>query len=281
MAHITVPYPDTDQDGIVDGTTIVETTLSLYYWDAASVWLIADNNVVDASENNVSGDIPVSALTGTPIGGGGYLEDEAAVAIESILDLSYSGNDTINLTIDTNTAFLGAATIDLTFDPRVVEVLAVKKGAFDTLTVNLNYAHFGSDTQIARFVAHQQDAAGVDATGGVVVAEVKLIAVGSTMDESPLTLELVTLKDNKGDTIPFTLGNNDSIAIVGGIGDANRDGVVDAFDCVYIARAIAGFPGWSIDTPTMDVSGDTIVDAWDCTYLARHLVGIPGYPLGG
>ncbi|HUV56463.1 MAG TPA: right-handed parallel beta-helix repeat-containing protein [Dehalococcoidales bacterium] len=294
IAHISVPYPDEELepeggDGIVDETDIDENTLGLYYWDEAAdpdpMWRLADNNEVDTALNTVSGDIPVSALTGTPVGMGGYLEDEAAVAIESILNLNYSvegaPGGTVTLTIDTNTAFLGAATIDLIFDPRVVEVVAGENSVFDTLTVNPDYAHFGDDTQIARFVANQAFEAGVNATGGVVVAEVKLNAVGSTMDESPLTLEVITLKDNKGDTIPLTLGANDSIAIVGGIGDADRSGKVDAFDCVYIARAIAGFPGWSIDTPTMDVSGDDMVDAWDCTYLARHLVGILGYPLGG
>ena len=28
-----------------------------------------------------------------------------------------------------------------------------------------------------------------------------------------------------------------------------------------------------------DVSGDGVVDAWDCTYLARAIAGIPGYNL--
>jgi len=288
IAHIIVPYPDVaPDDGIVDDTTVVETTLGLYYWDDATAgWLIADNNVVDPVANTVSGDIPISALTGTPIGGGGYLEDEAAVAIESILDLNYSvlgaPGGTVNLTIDTNTAFLGAATIDLIFDPRVVEVVAGENSAFDTLTVNPDYGFIGIDTQIARFVAHQEDAAGVDATGGVVVAEVKLNAVGATMDVSPLRLEVITLKDNKGDIIPFTLGANDSIAIVGGVGDADRSGKVDVFDCVYIARAIAGFSGLSINIPTMNVDGSNeppFVDAYDCTYLARHIAGFAGYPL--
>jgi len=287
IAHIIVPYPDVDPaDGIVDGTTIVETTLGLYYWDeTTSTWLIAANNVVNTLDNEVSGDIPVSALTGTPIGTGGYLEDEAAVAIESILNLNYSvegaPGGTVNLTIDTNTAFLGGATIDLIFDPTVVEVVAGENSAFNTLTVNTNYAHFGSFMQIARFVAYQEDADGVDATGGVVVAEVKLIAVGSTMEESHLQLQVVTLKDNEGDIVPSFLGENDSIAIVGGIGDASRDGVVDAYDCVVIARAIAGFPDYSIDHSTMDVSGDHMADVWDCTYLARHLAGDPEFPLGG
>lgn len=284
IAHITVPYPDVDpDDGIVDDTDppVDETTLSLYYWDEdADMWLIADNNEVDTDGNNVSGDIPISALTGTPVGMGGYLEDEATVAIESILNLSNKGDGSVKLTINTNTAFLGAATIDLIFDPRVVEVLGVVEdsSAFDTLTVNPDYAVIGNDTQIARFVARQAGATGVNATEGAVVAVVKLKAVGSTMDVSPLHLEVTTLKDNKGDIIPLA-DVATSFAIVGGVGDANRDTYVDLADVVEIERAIAGFLGYSIDTPTMDVDGKDDVDAFDCTYLARHLIDLPEYPL--
>lgn len=271
-AHITVPYTKPLPAGVE------EDTLGLYYWDeAVNMWRIARNSAVDTTANTVSGDIPVSALTGTPIGLGGY---EALVAIESILNLSYSGEDTVKLTIDTNTAFLGAATIDLMFDPRVVEVLSGESSDFDTLTVNLNYAHFGSDTQIARFLAYQETGAGVDATDGAVVAVVKLKAneVASTMDFSSLRLEVITLKDNNLDRIPHTVGAP-SFALVGGVGDANRDTYVDFMDVVKIAWAILGLPDHSIDTPTMNVDGKDAVDAADCTYLARHLVGVGGYSL--
>jgi len=288
MATITVPYPDVEEPlGIVDGTDppVDETTLGLYYWDEADVWRLAANNTVHTINNTVSGDIPISALSGTPVVIGGYLADEATVAIDSILNLSNKGDGTVKLTIDTNTAFLGAATIDLMFDPRVVEVLGVvengvngKDSAFDTLTVNLNFGVMGNDHQVVRFVAHQAAADGVDATEGAVVAVVKLKAVGSTMDFSPLHLEVVTLKDNKGDWIPLASVAT-SFAIVGGVGDANRDTYVDIADVVEIERAIAGFLDHSIDTPTMDVDVKDNVDAFDCTYLARHLINIPGYPL--
>lgn len=36
-----------------------------------------------------------------------------------------------------------------------------------------------------------------------------------------------------------------------------------------------------IDCPltacTDDLSGDDVVDAWDCTYMARTIAGVPGY----
>ncbi len=285
-AHITVPYADVNNNGWVDNTdpTMDETTLELYYWDKdTSSWCLAESIVVDAIANTVSGDIPVIALQGTPCGLGGYCypPSEARVVIDSILHLSNTGEDIVELTIDTNTAFLGAVTIDLTFDNMVVEVLGGENSGFGSLTVNLDYAHFGS-TQTARFVAYQTGGEGVDATDSVVVAVVRLEAVGSTMESSPLTLSVVTLKDNKGGTISFTLGANDSIAIVGGVGDADRSTVVDVYDCVYTACAIAGFPSYILDVAIMDVDRSDAVDAYDCTYLARHIAGILGYEeLGG
>jgi len=283
MALITVPYPDVDpDDGIVDGTTIVETTLGLYYWDDdADMWLIAGNNTVDTDANTVSGYIPVAALTGTPLGSGGYPADEATVAIDSITNLTFSGNDTVALTIDTNTATLGAVTIDLTFDNTVVEVLGGENSDFDSLTVNPNYSVNGN-MQTARFVANQLGATGVDATGKAVLAQVRLKAVGTTNSSSPLTLDVITLKDNDGISIPYVTPPTHGTATIGGLGDANSDGVVDVYDCVYIARAIAGIPGYSVTTDVGDVDNSGEVDAFDCTYLARHIAGIPGYEqLGG
>ena len=60
-------------------------------------------------------------------------------------------------------------------------------------------------------------------------------------------------------------------------GDVNADEVVDSYDCVYIARWIAGIPGYDLEEKVAEVSGDEIVDAYDCVYLARHIAGIPGY----
>jgi hypothetical protein len=273
MAQITVPYPDADDDGVVDDTGIVETTLGLYYWDEATVmWRIAANSMVNTVNNTLSGDIPVGALTGTPIGGGGYPADEATVAIESISNLSYNSNDIVKITITTQTAQLGAATIDLSYDNTVIKVLGGENTDFDNLTVNPN---------IARFVANQLGLTGVDATGGAIVAGVRLKAVSSTGSSSPLTLTVVTLKDNDGIDIPVGTVTNGT-ASIGGVGDANLDGQVDVYDCVFLARAIAGIPGYTVTTDVGDVNGDGTVDAFDCTYLARHIAGIPGYEqLGG
>ena len=53
--------------------------------------------------------------------------------------------------------------------------------------------------------------------------------------------------------------------------DTNRACTLDE-----AARHIAGTPGYEA-LSSDDVSGDGIVDVWDCTYLARAIAGIPGY----
>lgn len=63
-ANIKLHYTDAEISGFV------EDSLTLSYWDGDS-WEAADNIVLDAAANSISGDIPVSALSGTAMGIGG------------------------------------------------------------------------------------------------------------------------------------------------------------------------------------------------------------------
>jgi hypothetical protein len=65
---------------------------------------------------------------------------------------------------------------------------------------------------------------------------------------------------------------------VGIKGDFSGDGITDAWDITYLARSIAGIPGYET-LYSDDISGDGVVDIWDCTYLARAIAGVPGYTL--
>jgi hypothetical protein len=73
---------------------------------------------------------------------------------------------------------------------------------------------------------------------------------------------------NTAVSIPLTVIKN---------GDVSSDGVTDSWDCTYLARSLAGFPGYPLVEEVAEVSGDSVVDSWDVTYLTRHLAGIPGY----
>ncbi|MDQ7779659.1 MAG: hypothetical protein RDV41_08105, partial [Planctomycetota bacterium] len=78
---MTIHYPDADNDGLVDGTAIAETTLRIYRFDAEdSRWELILDQKIDAEQNYVVGRAPafsefglagMSAASGSGGGGGG------------------------------------------------------------------------------------------------------------------------------------------------------------------------------------------------------------------
>ncbi|OGS46155.1 MAG: hypothetical protein A2539_03035 [Elusimicrobia bacterium RIFOXYD2_FULL_34_15] len=55
---ITIPYPDNDQDGIVDGTNTKEENIGMFYLDKVyKTWAIVVNSVVDKLKNIVSANV--------------------------------------------------------------------------------------------------------------------------------------------------------------------------------------------------------------------------------
>lgn len=54
---ITIPYEDTNQDGIVDGTNINEKSLKIYYLDEADSQWVLVGGVVDSQNNTVSAEV--------------------------------------------------------------------------------------------------------------------------------------------------------------------------------------------------------------------------------
>lgn len=60
-------------------------------------------------------------------------------------------------------------------------------------------------------------------------------------------------------------------------GDVNKDGSVNAYDCVCIARYVLGIPGYDGTTLNLDaanVDGEDGITIDDARYLARYLVGL-------
>ncbi|MCK4676569.1 MAG: hypothetical protein KAT48_00430, partial [Bacteroidales bacterium] len=110
--------------------------------------------------------------------------------------------------------------------------------------------------------------------GTIKFANITLQAMGNRTEISPLNLEVVTLKNNTGISVPYQVLNG--TFEIGLSGDFSGDDVVDSWDCTYLVRHLVGLLGYEtiIDK---DISGDGVVDAWDCTYLARAIAGIPGY----
>lgn len=63
-------------------------------------------------------------------------------------------------------------------------------------------------------------------------------------------------------------------------GDVNGDNVVDSTDIVYLARYLAGWPGYTIDSVEVaDFDNSGAIDSTDIVYFARYLAGWPGYTI--
>jgi hypothetical protein len=60
-------------------------------------------------------------------------------------------------------------------------------------------------------------------------------------------------------------------------GDANQDGVIDIGDAAYIASAVVGLPGFTLNQ-YMDINNDGLVDIGDAAYIAQVVVGLKPMP---
>ena len=77
-------------------------------------------------------------------------------------------------------------------------------------------------------------------------------------------------------TEEFQVFYSDGVSL---LGDVNGDGKVNAADRTALARALAGWSGYTASPVTADLNGDGNVNAADRTYLARYLAGWNGYTI--
>ena len=96
------------------------------------------------------------------------------------------------------------------------------------------------------------------------------------------TMEEVDVKiDKENCTATFTVTHFSLFAFVelaALLGDINGDGDIDAKDRMYLARALAGWDGYTVPGVELaDFNGDGEVNAKDRMYLARKLAGWEGY----
>lgn len=108
---------------------------------------------------------------------------------------------------DVEESGVSAATINLTYNSSVINAVSVNNSDFDSIEVNINNS-FG----FTKIIAYQTGAAGL--IGNVKLAEIGFKAVGKEGEVSPLTIEVITLKDNVGISIQHEVKNG-SFAIKG------------------------------------------------------------------
>ena len=231
---------------------------------SANITLTAGANTITAIATDTSGNIGTDniTITYTPL---------ANTSTVNISDAQASVGDTItsSIYIDVNDpSGLSGATIRLTFDTSVVNVISVANTDFDMLVQNIN-----NSAGLVTMVAAQTGSAGTR-QGAIKFVDVTLIAVGNVSESSPLNLEVVTIKNNDGVNTPYQISNG--TFVIGINGDFSGNYITDAWDITYLARHIVGIVGYET-LSSGDISGDGVVDVWDVTYLARAIAGISGY----
>lgn len=166
-----------------------------------------------------------------------------------------------------NITDFGAATVKLTFDPSVVEVLDVSNSTIPnaTLTWDVNETA-GVMTVLVTTTARP------GANGTFTLASVKLRAVGSAGSTTPLDLSIQELVDSDGDNITATAIDGSFRA--GILGDADGDGDIDQDDVLAISEVVVGKRSAStIIAADADVSKDGVLTGKDAMYLSQHLAG--------
>ncbi len=213
----------------------------------------------DSQQNIVAGSGNVSL---TIIGAGG-----AGGTVVSIADVTMTQNSNVTRPIMIeNVNNLAAATIWLTYDTNVVQVLSVSAGDLGGITPNIDNIA-GKTTMSAFSIAPKN--------GNVIFANVMLRSVGNVGGTSPLNLSVQTLADQNGAAIPHTLRNG-MLTISAVIkGDTSGDGIINIVDALFIAQYTVGLRTFTAaQLAAGDVNGDGMVNIVDALFLAQATVGL-------
>ena len=193
--------------------------------------------------------LPASATTVTIGDIFSETDATASIMINDVIDVAIAG-------------------VDVTFDPSVIVVTDAEKGDFQKFIKNLEHADGG--VRIGGYNLEE------GLNGNVILANLTIRPKGSYGEISDLDIEITSeLKDSSNN--PIDAEAIDGFFYIGKNGDVNADHEVTSYDCVYIARWIAGIEGYDLKGEVAEVSGDGMVDAYDCVFLARHIAGISGY----
>ena len=130
---------------------------------------------------------------------------ETTSAVVSITSGDVGNGDVITTTVSASlsSTLLGAATIDIYYDPAVVNVVDC---AIDTANVfdygycNPVYENDGVNPDVVRF--NVTALSGID--GSVQLAEIAFSGIGQTGESSLLEVDAITVTDPSGNTIPVT-----------------------------------------------------------------------------
>ena len=122
-----------------------------------------------------------------------------------VISAGSSLTSTINVSIPGGSS-LGAATIDISYDPAVVDAVSCSadpSGAFDSKVCNANFDNDGVNPDTVRFSLISTGGVG----GSLSLANITFQAVGSGGAATTLSINPVTFTDINGTPIPVSSGN--------------------------------------------------------------------------
>jgi len=161
---------------------------------------------------------------------------------------------------------LAAATIWLTYDPNVVNVLSVSAGDLNTVTSNIDNAI--GKTTITSF-------SNTGNSGNVTFANLLLKAVGQINASSPLTISVQALTDPNGNSIPYTIKSGTFAISTTMKGDVSGDNQVTVVDALFVSQYTVGLRTLnSQQLAAADVNGDGQVTVVDALFIAQYTVGL-------
>lgn len=190
-----------------------------------------------------------------------------AGVIVSIANVTATPNSNVTRAIMIeNVTNLAAATVWLTYDPNVVNVLSVSTGDLGGVITNIDNTT-GKVTMSAFSTTTK--------SGNVAFANVLLKSVGQINSTSPLTLSVPSLADQNGVTIPSMIRSG-TFTISSVIkGDVNGDGQVTVVDALFVAQSTVGLRQLnSNQLAAADVNCDAQVTIVDALFIAQYTVGL-------
>jgi hypothetical protein len=110
-----------------------------------------------------------------------------------------------------------ATQMNLTYDPTVVEIIAVGNSDFDQFNYTTNFSG------VIRMIGYQMGLENL--AGPITFAEVTVKAIGVPGECSPLNLEGITMRGSGSEYHKYTL-NNGSVCIVPGVPAYNTVGMI-------------------------------------------------------
>src|SRR5665648_907281 len=128
-------------------------------------------------------------------------QSQSIISIDNIT-MDKGSIASVQIKIDVNDeAGLAATTLSMTFDPNTIQILGVSNTDFDSFTSNID-----NEAGLVTIVTFQTGSKGIG-PGLVKYADVELKAIGTEGSGSPLSLNVITLKNNEGKAVSYTINN--------------------------------------------------------------------------